>query len=80
MYGARAAAAAEREAFEQWSERLTGLGALRDDEDGHLYEWLNPPLAGGIRGTRGHAPECQEPPFGHAGHAPGGAAMKKETG
>lgn len=44
MYGTRAEAAAERKAFEQWSERLTGLGALRDvEDDGHLYEWLDPP-------------------------------------
>lgn len=44
MYGARAEAAAERAAFEQWSRRLTGLGALRDvEDDGHLYEWLDPP-------------------------------------
>lgn len=44
MHRARVEAAAEREAFEQWSERLTGLQALRDvEDDGHLYEWLDPP-------------------------------------
>lgn len=44
MYRARVEAAAEREAFAQWSGRLASLGALRDvEDDGHLYEWLDPP-------------------------------------
>ena len=44
MYRARVEAAGEREAFERWSERLTGLGTVRDvEDDGHLYEWLDPP-------------------------------------
>jgi hypothetical protein len=44
MYRARIAAAADREAVARWSDRLTRLGALRDvEDDGHLYEWLDPP-------------------------------------
>lgn len=44
MHRARVEAAAERQAFEQWSGRLTRLGVLRDvEDDGHLYEWLDPP-------------------------------------
>lgn len=44
MHRARVEAAAERQAFRQWTERLARLGALRDvEDDGHLYEWLDPP-------------------------------------
>ena len=44
MRQARVEARAEREAFVHWSDRLAGLGALRDvEDDGHLYEWLDPP-------------------------------------
>jgi hypothetical protein len=44
MHRARVEATAEREAFAQWSSRLASLGALRDvEDDGHLYEWLDPP-------------------------------------
>jgi hypothetical protein len=44
MRQARVEALAEREAFVQWSDRLAGLGAVRDvEDDGHLYEWLDPP-------------------------------------
>jgi hypothetical protein len=44
MRRAHAEAVAEREAFVQWSDRLAGLGALRDvEDDGHLHEWLDPP-------------------------------------
>ena len=44
MRQAHVEAAAERAAFVQWSARLSGLGTLRDvDDDGHLYEWLDPP-------------------------------------
>jgi hypothetical protein len=44
MRRARVEAAAEREAFARWSDRLSRLGAIRDvEDDGHLYEWLDPP-------------------------------------
>lgn len=44
MRRAHSEAAAEREAFVRWSDRLAGLGALRDvEDDGHLHEWLDPP-------------------------------------
>lgn len=44
MRQSRVEALAEREAFVQWSDRLAGLGALPDvEDDGHLYEWLDPP-------------------------------------
>jgi hypothetical protein len=44
MRQARVEALAERGAFVQWSDRLAGLGALRDvEDDGHLQEWLDPP-------------------------------------
>lgn len=44
MHQARVEARAEREAFARWSARLSGLGAFRDvEDDGHLYEWLDPP-------------------------------------
>jgi hypothetical protein len=44
MWQARAEATAEQEAFTRWNDRLSRLGALRDvEDDGHLYEWLDPP-------------------------------------
>lgn len=53
MRQARVEALAEREAFVQWSDRLAGLGALRDlEDDGHLYEWLDPPQWQEVFATR----------------------------
>src|SRR5215831_10900395 len=44
MRRARKEAAAEQAAFAEWERRLSALGAVRDvDDDGHLYEWLDPP-------------------------------------
>lgn len=44
IHRARVEAAADRAAFAQWSDRLARLGTLRDvEDDGHLYEWLDPP-------------------------------------
>lgn len=78
MHQARVEALAEREAFVQWSDRLAGLGALRDvEDDGHLYEWLgSTAMAGGVRRPGSHAGQCAEPPVGHTGHAPGRAAVR----
>ncbi len=37
-------ARADQAAFTDWSARLSALGVVRDvEEDGHLYEWLDPP-------------------------------------
>jgi hypothetical protein len=44
MRRSRLEAVAEQDAFAHWSNRLSALGAVRDvEDDGHLYEWLDPP-------------------------------------
>jgi hypothetical protein len=78
MWRSRREAVASRRAFAAWQARMQLLAPAMDvDDDGHLYEWLEPPqLGGGLLRARENAKRLSQSSSSNGRGRPGEAGVR----